>query len=101
MSPYGLINWVNDKPVLTPDGLGGVYVGERTFDNTDYTLRHTFYDLLGRSIFAFVLVGGYHEWVSGVDGNGYPYIEAPGFPIPSFRTWPARTFNTVLGIFTR
>lgn len=96
-----MLNWVNGKPVLTPDGVGGVYVGEVTFSNTNYTDRHTFYDLLGRSIFAFVLVGGYHECVTGVDGNGYPYIEAPGYPIPSWKTWPAGTFNTVMGIFTK
>lgn len=101
MSEYGLINWVDGKPVLTPDGVGGVYAGSVTFSNTASTYRYTFTELLGRTIFAFVIAGGYHEWVAGVDGNGYPYIEAPGYPIPSWQSWPAGTFNTVVGVFTR
>lgn len=91
------------KPNITPDGFGGVFHELFTFTNFDGagTVRRTFTDLAGLTIFGFVVVGGYHDWIQGVDGNGYPYVEAPAYPIPTFRTWDAGTFNTTLGIFVR
>lgn len=101
MSTYGIQTFKNGKGIITPDGAGGVFAGLVTFSNTDSTSRVTFTDLDGMNIYPILISGGYHNWVKGIDGNGHPYIEAPGYPIPTWRTWPAGTFNTVLGVFAK
>ncbi len=87
------------KANITPDGFGGVFVENHVF-GTSYS-RRTFTNLGGMTIFAVVVRGGYHAWVKGIDGNGYPYVEAAGYPIPTFRTWPDGTFDTTLAIFAK
>lgn len=96
---FGIKTNKNGKAVLTPDGEGGVFVELVTF-GTSY-FRRTFTDLGAMNIFYVVSRGGYHQLVSGRDGNGYPYIEAQGYPIPTWSTFPAGAFDTVVGVFAR
>ncbi len=87
------------KANITPDGFGGVFLETYTFGTT--YLRRTFTNLAGMSIFFVVIKGGYHTLVKGIDGNGYPYIEAAGYPIPAFQSWPAGAFDTQIAIFAK
>jgi hypothetical protein len=99
--PHGIITYVGPqrKANITPNGFGGVFVETYTF-GVNYA-RRTFTNLAGMSIFHVVVKGGYHTIVKGIDGNGYPYIEAAGYPIPTWQVFPANTFDTQIAIFAK
>lgn len=101
----GIITYVGPslKPNITPDGAGGVFLETYIFDGIDpgVTVRKTWTNLGGMAIFAVVVIGGYHAWTQGIDGNGYPYIQSAGYPVPDWRSWDAGTFNTTLAVFVK
>lgn len=96
---YGIKTVRNGKSVLSPEGEGGVFIELVTFGTT--YMRRTFTDLGTLNIFYFVPGGGYHEIVVGRDVNGNPFIEAQGYPMPAWGSWPAGSFDTVVGVFAR
>lgn len=102
MSVYGIYTYLpGDKPVVTSESFGGVFKGMVTFSNTDpaASVRTRFPELIGRKLAAFVVSGGYHNWVQNVEADGTPYVEAIGYPIPTWSTFPDGAFNTVVGVF--
>lgn len=90
------------KPNITPDGLGGVFYGLIVFTGNDAgaTDRRTFWDLGGRSVYVLAVKGGVRPWQQGVDGNGYPYFQTQGYPVPSWRSaWPEGAFDDTYAVF--
>lgn len=96
---YGIKTIKNGKAVLTPDGEGGVFIELVTFSTTYF--RRTFTDLGAMNLFYIVTRGGYHTITTGRDASGYPYIEAQGYPTPTWGAWPSGSFDTVVGVFAR
>jgi len=96
---YGIKTIKNGKGVLSPDGNGGVFIQLVTFSTT--YLRRTFTDLGTMNLFYIVTSGGFHDIATGRDANGYPFIEAQGYPMPAWGGWPAGSFDTVVGVFAR
>lgn len=100
MNQYGLITYKNGKMVLTPDGQGGVFQRIVVF-GTSY-VRHTFTDSDGMGIFGLPIFGGLHTLVYGIDGSGYPYIEAQGYQKPSWASGQSDSqWETRVAIFSR
>jgi hypothetical protein len=92
----------NYRENLTPDGVGGLFHSLQTFSGRDaaVTDRRTFYDLAGRNIIVLMTYGGNHNWQQGVDGNGYPYLQAQGSPTPDWWTLPPDNLNTTFAVFS-
>lgn len=87
------------KANLTPDGVGGVYL-ERILFGTSY-VRRTFTNLGGLDVFYVHIMGGYHTVVKGIDGSGYPYIEAAGFTKPAEWYGDPSQFTTEIAVFAK
>ena len=103
---YGVKTYLDSGKVnITPDGVGGVFIQLVTFTHKAGTVRVTFTDLLGMSIFYFTYYGGSHDVSSGVDGSGRPYVEAVGHPDPTWTpnppVWAPGSFDTIVGVYAR
>jgi hypothetical protein len=85
---------------LGSSAYGGVLLQIATFSGVDgnVTDRRTYAEYPGRTIAAIPFSGGYHNITSGVDGNGYPYVQAPGSGGPP--AWLGNA-NTDVAVFLK